>query len=342
MAVILSVLLGEQNGGPTGVLVIFSFVIGFFVLVNLLNVLFNRWHRVDQENFTALASAHQRVDHQAEQVVLAGEKICRREEAQLKEKLDSSVQSQIQSGWIYSIVVGVVRLSIVNTYLVNYAIPAAIFFHSYYSQGILDPTKASSFITLSVYMYKLFSSWNYINYFGDPLMRIQSIGTLLVDFLGRSTICLSWIWELNGCLDRLRRIDEDQRRLASEEQDRGQRVFIKTDSNEPLIVLQHVDLHAPRSAHLLIADLNVTVSANDRLIITGPSGCGKSTLLRLLAGLTQSKPECRAVLRVLPPRNTLFLGQRLHLIRGTLREQLSYLREVSGAQIISTEERIIF
>ena len=322
MAIILAVLLGEQNGGPTGVLVVYSFVIGFFIIINLLNVLFNRWHRLDQENFTALVNAHQRLDLQAEQIVLAGEKICRREENELREKLDSSTRSQIRAGWIYSIVVGVVRLSLVNTYLVNYAIPAAIFFHSYYSQGQLDPTKANSFITLSVYMYKLFSSWNYINYFGDPLMRIQSIGTTLVN-----------------CLDRLRVIDEQQRRLAMEEQERGQRVFIQPHSSEPSIVLQHVDLYVPRSSHLLIADLNIILPPADRLIITGPSGCGKSTLLRLLAGLIQSKADSRAVLRLLPPQNTLFLGQRLHLIRGTLREQLSYLREVSQRSMPEEKER---
>jgi ABC-type uncharacterized transport system fused permease/ATPase subunit len=318
LAIILAILLGEQNGGSIGVLVVYSFVIGFFIVVNLLNVLFNRWHRREQENFTSLVSAHQRLDLLAEQIVLAGEKICRREENELREKLDSSIQAQIRAGWIYSIVVGVVRLSIVNTYLVNYAIPAAIFFHTYYSQGLIDPSKASSFITLSVYMYKLFSSWNYINYFGDPLMRIQSIGTTLVD-----------------CLNRLRHIDEHHRRLAIEEQEGGQRVFIQPDSNGSSMVLQQVDLHVPRSSHLLIADMNMTLSPADRLIITGPSGCGKSTLLRLLAGLIRCKADSQAILRLLPPQNTLFLGQRLHLIHGTLRQQLSYLREVSRQPMIN-------
>jgi hypothetical protein len=111
--------------------------------------------------------------------------VAKTEENELRQKLDSSVRSQIHAGFFYSIIVGVVRLSVVNTYLVNYGIPAAIFFHSWYSEGVLDPTKANTFITLSVYMYKLFSSWNYINYFGDPLTRIQSTGSRIVEYLGK-------------------------------------------------------------------------------------------------------------------------------------------------------------
>ena len=185
LAIVLSVLLSEQNAGSIGVLTIYMFVLGFFILVNVLSSLFNKWNRMDEIKFNEFVTAHKRVDLQAEQIVLSGQKACQVEEKELHHKLDSSIRSQIRSGYFYSIIVGMVRLSIVNTYLVNYGIPAAIFFHTWYDQGISDPTKASTFITLSVYMYNLYSSWNYINYFADPLTRIQSVGIRLVTYLGR-------------------------------------------------------------------------------------------------------------------------------------------------------------
>ncbi len=185
LAIVLSFLLGEQNGGSTGVLIVYLFVLGFFIFINLLSVLFNKWNRIDEVKFAEFVTAHKRVDLQAEQIVFSGEDACQVEENELHQKLNSSIRSQTHTGFFYSIIVGVVRLSIVNTYLVNYGIPAAIFFHTWYDQGILDPTKASTFITLSVYMYKLFSSWNYINYFADPLTRIQSIGIRVIDYFGK-------------------------------------------------------------------------------------------------------------------------------------------------------------
>ena len=186
LAVVLAILLGEQNGGPVGVLVVYLSVLGFFIFINVLSAVLNKWNRIDEVKFAEFVTAHKRVDLQAEQIAFSGEDACKMEENELHRKLDSSIHYQIRAGFFYSIIVGVVRLTVVNTYLINYGIPAAIFFHSWYNQGLLDPSKASTFITLSVYMYKLFSSWNYINYFADPLTRIQSIGIRIVDYLGKA------------------------------------------------------------------------------------------------------------------------------------------------------------
>ena len=185
LAIILAVLLGEQNGGSIGVLVVYSFVLGFFVLINVLSSISNKWNITADAHFSHFIAAHKRVDLQAEQIAFSGDDVCRVEADELRHQLDTSVRSQTHAGYFYSIIVGVVRLSIVNTYLVNYGIPAAIFFHTWYSQGLADPSTANSFITLSVYMYKLFSSWNYINYFSDPLTRIQSNGIRIVDHVGK-------------------------------------------------------------------------------------------------------------------------------------------------------------
>lgn len=107
------------------------------------------------------------------------------------------------------------------------------------------------------------------------------------------------------------------------------RQYVRVDQNDASIILEHVDIHIPQSSHVLVSDVNLVLSPNDNLMITGPSGCGKSTFLRLLAGLIPNKSKTNdSILRIYPPQNTIFLCQQLHFIEGTLREQLSYLREV--------------
>ncbi len=141
----------------------------------------------DETHFVQFLNAHKRVDLQAEQIALSGEDVCVAEENELRQKLDSSVGSQIRNGYFFSIIVGIARLSIENIYLVSYGIPAAIFFHTYYIQGVRDRTTAQTFITLSVYMFNLYASASFITYFSDPLTRIQSIGIRVVNDLGKWT-----------------------------------------------------------------------------------------------------------------------------------------------------------
>ncbi|CAF0979834.1 unnamed protein product [Adineta ricciae] len=322
LAIILSILLGEQDGGPLGVLVVFLFVIGFFIFTNILSIVFNKWVRLDEMKFSEFVTGHKRTDLQAEQIALSGKSACRIEHEELHERLNSSIRYQMHSGFLYSIIVGIVRLSVVNTYLINYGIPAAIFFYSWYKEGLADPTKASRFVTLSVYMYQLYSSWNYINYFADPLIRIQSIGIRIVNYL-----------------EHLRKTKEHQYHLAINEQ---KREYKRRKSDEASITLNHVNVYVPESSQLLISDINLTLSPTDSLIITGPSGCGKSTLLRLLAGLIRPN-ENQATnfnVRICPRQNTIFLCQQLHLIQGTLREQLSYLRQAHGLGSITDDLRV--
>jgi len=165
-----------------------SFIaISFFFIINFLSVHFKKWNARNEAQFVQFLNAHKRVDLQAEQIALSREDVCVAEENELRQKLDSSVHSQISNGYFLSIIVGIARLSIENVYLVSYGIPAAIFFHTYYTQGVRDPTTAQTFITLSVYMFNLYSSVSYITYFSDPLTRIQSIGIRVVNGLGKWT-----------------------------------------------------------------------------------------------------------------------------------------------------------
>ncbi len=191
MNIILSVILSQRNGGSIGNLIVYLFAFGFFLITNLLCVLFKKWSAHDEAQFVEFLNAHKRIDLQAEQIAFLGENVCAAEENELRQKLDSSVRSQIHHGYLFSIIVGVVRLSIENIYLVSYGIPAAIFFHTYYTQGVRDPTTAQTFITLSVYMVNLYASASFVTYFSDPLTRIQSIGIRVVNNLGKSTF--SWL-----------------------------------------------------------------------------------------------------------------------------------------------------
>ena len=118
------------------------------------------------------------------------------------------------------------------------------------------------------------------------------------------------------------------RQLAVDEDARGQRQYFESKPNEPSVIVEHVNITVPRSSQVLVSDVNLRLMASDTLIIRGPSGCGKSTLLRLLAGLILSESDHVSTLRIPPRQRTVFLCQQLHLIKGTLREQLSYLRDV--------------
>ena len=51
------------------------------------------------------------------------------------------------------------------------------------------------------------------------------------------------------------------------------------------ILVSHVDLVPPRTNRLLVRDLSLEVTANQRLLVVGPSGCGKTSFLRLVSGL---------------------------------------------------------
>ena len=119
------------------------------------------------------------------------------------------------------------------------------------------------------------------------------------------------------------------RQLSIEEEKKGRRVYIEPKLNEPSLVFNQVDIRIPQSSYVLVSNVNLTLHPSDNLIVTGPSGCGKSTLLRLLAGLIFNESENNnSLIRLIPRQNMIILSQQLYLIRGTLREQLSYLRQV--------------
>jgi putative ATP-binding cassette transporter len=71
----------------------------------------------------------------------------------------------------------------------------------------------------------------------------------------------------------------------------------------------------------MIADLNLTLTAGDSVVVKGPSGCGKTTLLRSLAQLW---PQASGLVERPDGWATLFLPQLPYLPLGNLRETVVY------------------
>ncbi|MBP2633350.1 MAG: bacA 2 [Firmicutes bacterium] len=84
--------------------------------------------------------------------------------------------------------------------------------------------------------------------------------------------------------------------------------------------VQQVEVEKP-DGQVLIKNLNFTLQAGNRLLITGPSGCGKSTLIRTLAGLW-----IYAKGNIIAPQSeqSLFVPQKPYMPIDTLRKALIY------------------
>ena len=87
------------------------------------------------------------------------------------------------------------------------------------------------------------------------------------------------------------------------------------------ILVSHVNLVPPRTNRLLVSDLSLEVTANQRLLVVGPSGCGKTSFLRLVSGLWP--PAAGSVQRP-PVGELMFIPQKPYMLLGSLREQLCY------------------
>jgi putative ATP-binding cassette transporter len=99
------------------------------------------------------------------------------------------------------------------------------------------------------------------------------------------------------------------------------------------ILVCQADVVPPRSDRTLIRDLNLEVSAGQRLLVVGPSGCGKTSFLRLVSGLW---PPARGSVSRPPEGELMFIPQKPYMLLGSLREQLCYPQAVdrcSDAQL---------
>ncbi|PVU87587.1 hypothetical protein BB559_005976 [Furculomyces boomerangus] len=95
------------------------------------------------------------------------------------------------------------------------------------------------------------------------------------------------------------------------------------ESPEGIVEVYNLSVESPTES-TLISDLSFSVLPFNNLLITGPNGCGKTSLIRTMKGLW--KPTSGTV--KLPYKDgkmdVLFLPQRVQLVYGSLRDQVTY------------------
>ena len=90
--------------------------------------------------------------------------------------------------------------------------------------------------------------------------------------------------------------------------------------SEHVLEARALTVHKP-DGETLLRDLNLTISAGERLLITGPSGRGKSTLLKTLAGIW---PYADGEIAAPPDFTPFFVPQKPYLPLGSLRDAIIY------------------
>ena len=90
------------------------------------------------------------------------------------------------------------------------------------------------------------------------------------------------------------------------------------------ILIKNADLCPPGSEETIIKNLNISIDANQKLLVVGPSGCGKTSLLRMISGLW--KPV-KGTIESPQIGDLLFIPQKPYMLLGSLREQLCYPSE---------------
>ena len=119
---------------------------------------------------------------------------------------------------------------------------------------------------------------------------------------------------------------------------------IEVDSSDHFpratFTLNNVNVCIPSfPSSILIRSLSFTLDSQSSLMISGSSGCGKSSLLRLMAGLQYNLTD-NSFVRVPSRHSIIYLPQQLHLIEGTLREQLNYFRKAKCLSPDANDQKI--
>ena len=104
----------------------------------------------------------------------------------LRMKLDRSVSDQMRSGIFYGIMCFFSQLSNWSSTLINYALPAAIFFHIFLNRGEATSSAAEAILIQTVYAGILQTQFQNINYHGQAISQFWSIANRAVHTLSKS------------------------------------------------------------------------------------------------------------------------------------------------------------
>jgi ATP-binding cassette subfamily C protein CydD len=113
------------------------------------------------------------------------------------------------------------------------------------------------------------------------------------------------------------------------------------------VAFTEVSLHYPGGPRPALDRVTFAVTPGETLLLVGPSGSGKSSVLKLLMGFTRPTAGRIALngqdaTRLKPAelrRLSAYVGQRAHLFRGTLRENIAMARpEATEAEILRAAE----
>ncbi|MEI6493473.1 MAG: ABC transporter ATP-binding protein/permease [Verrucomicrobiota bacterium] len=161
---------------------------------------------------------------------------------------------------------------------------------------------------------------------------LMAVSVIVAQFEGLSTFAAA-INRLGDLWDELDEYDIEDFHAEREQ-------TIAVNESVQGLRLNDLTIQTPDREKTLTRGLNFTLPPGQSALIMGESGTGRSSLLRTIAGLWQSG---KGTIERPNINRLMFLPQRPYMVQGTLREQLIYPQNQSGADdrlIIETLKKV--
>ncbi|CAF1301776.1 unnamed protein product [Adineta ricciae] len=317
-----TLLLVQQSSSTKGVLIVYCYQIFISLLIMVAVQPYFRANVLFENSFALFTNAQKRIDLQAEQIALSDRGVMDIEHKQLRSKLNESIRAQQRSGFFYGLLVACSVLGNWSNTIINYGIPSMIYFH--WSPNATT-AEAASIIALTVYTGYLQGNLAVFNSHGQPFSQVLAAGRRIAQNL-----------------EQMVRLRESHYQARLSEMLCNRRIEIKSNNTnqQALLSLNNVNVCLPTDPlSILIRGLSFALNSSSSLVITGPSGCGKSSLLRLLAGLQYNITDNSSI--YIPSHSAIiFIPQQIHLIEGTLREQLNYFRQAKNMSTYTNDYQL--